>query len=460
MFDLPVVAGFNAHVNRQIPVRSWMSWHQRVLVVAVMLALRSSVAATPNRGDTDDFKVIELRSDDTPETASAFLRATMQVLTESKLRLRFQCTRQEFPTGSGTSMALFVADEDGISLRLFSATHEQSTRRIPWLDDTRRPLAKTLAVGKATTLGLFLESLAADLQGVALRPLPGLPAPESTGAPPSSVSESSEPGHPSPSVPPSVETPSSPERVAEPRAATVATSTTWPAPSPPAPHRVAETADRALAVSVLPPSNESSAKKPDAPIGDAKPTFVARPPVAATRDTVGSKSAPSPRSLEISLPLVGIDWMPPSTVAPQFEAGAGWGGPRWWAIAHALLQLDSNFAMDWRTFHTIGYGARLGLRRTLFRSERFRWDADATVVGHLSQYRRDGIANAQTQDWFDLGAGLHSRTVFRFARHASALLSLGGQLFPTARLASIPGSPSRRINLITLGVVGGLSFDF
>jgi hypothetical protein len=437
-----------------------MAWHQRVLVVAVMLALRSSVAATPNRGDTDDFKVIEIRSDDTPETASAFLRAAMQVLTGSKIRLRFHCTRQEFPTGSGTSTALFVANEDGISLRLLSTTHEQSTRRIPWLDDARRPLAKTLAVGKATTLGLFLESLAADLQGVALRPLPGLPAPESAGTPPSSASERGEPAPRSPSGAPSVETPSSPERVAEPRAATVATSTTRPEPSPLAPRRVAETADRAVAVFAPPPTNESSAKRPDSPAGDAKPTFVARPPVAATGAAVGSKSAPSPRRLEISLPLVGIDWMPPSTVAPQFETGAGWGGPRWWAIAHALVQLDSNFAMGWRTFHTMGYGARLGLRRTLFRSERFRWDADGTVVGHLSQYRRDGIAHAQTQDWFDLGAGLHSRTVFRFARHASALLSLGGQLFPTARLASIPGGPSRRINLVTLSVVGGLSFDF
>ena len=437
-----------------------MARRQRGLVVAVMLTLPWSVAATPNRGDTDDFKVIEICSDDTPETASAFLRATMQVLTESKIRLRFQCTRQESPTGAGTSMALFVTDEDGISLRLLSATREQSTRRIPWLDDVRRPLEKTLAVGKATTLGLFLESLAADLQGVALRPLPGLPAPENAGASPSFAGEKGEPAQGSPSGPPSVETPSSSERMPELRAATVVTSTTRPAPPPPAPGRVAETAARAPAVSAPPPANESSAKKPDTPAGDAKPTFVAPPPVAATRATVSSKSAPSPRSLEISLPLVGIDWMPPSTVAPQFEAGAGWGGPRWWAIAQALLQLDSNFAMDGRTFHTMGYGVRLGLRRTLFRAERFRWDADATVVGHLSQYRRDGIANAQTQDWFDLGAGLHSRTVFRFARHASALLSLGGQLFPTARLASIPGGPSRRINLVTLSVVGGLSFDF
>jgi hypothetical protein len=129
-------------------------------------------------------------------------------------------------------------------------------------------------------------------------------------------------------------------------------------------------------------------------------------------------------------------------------------------IAQGLLQLDSNFAMDWRTFHTTGYGVRLGARRTLFRSERFRWDADATLVGHLSQYRRDGIANAQTHQWLDLGAGLHSRAVLRLARHTSGLVSLGGQVFPTARRATIPDGPSRRINLVTLSAVLGLCFDF
>ena len=138
----------------------------------------------------------------------------------------------------------------------------------------------------------------------------------------------------------------------------------------------------------------------------------------------------------------------------------GWGGPRWWAIVDGVLQLDSNFVIEGRTFQTAGYGIRLGIRRTVLRSERFRWDADVTAVGHLSQYRRDDITNTETHRWFDVGVGVHSRAALRIARHVSGLLSLGVEAFPTARLASIPDGPSRRVNPVTLSAVAGLSFDF
>jgi hypothetical protein len=164
--------------------------------------------------------------------------------------------------------------------------------------------------------------------------------------------------------------------------------------------------------------------------------------------------------VEVALPLVGIAWMPPDTVAPQIEVGLGWGGPRWWAILDGVLSLDSNFAIEGRTFHTAGYGIRLGLRRTLLRSKRFRWDADLTAVGHLSQYRRDDIPGTEMHQWLDMGASVHSRANVRLARHMVALLSLGADVSPTARLASIPGGPSRRVNLATLDIVAGLAFDF
>ena len=442
---------------------------QLVVVGAVALVLRPgpALAAAPDREDPDDIRVIEICSDDAPETAAAFVQATMRVLPEGKIRLRFACSR-ELPTGAEASVATFVAEKDGISLQLVSGTREQSTHRVPWLSDVHRPLARTLAQGKATTAGLLLESLASDLQAMRLRPLPVLPSPDrptSTPLPPAG---------PVPPPPPIVETAApttragpvvpapSPDRVVEPREPTTTPSVAR-ADLPPATPGATPDGGRgppATLPSAAPPATGSPAKEAVAPASEAEPAKVHPAPAAVASILSTSASAGRQRRLEIALPLAGIDWMPPSTIAPHIEAGFGWGGPRWWVIAQGLLQLDSSFAIDWRTFHTAGYGVRLGGRRTLFRSERFRWDADATLVGHLSQYRRDGIANAETHEWFDLGVGLHSRAVLSLARHTSALVSLGGQVFPTARQAAIANGPSRRINLVTLTAVVGLCFAF
>jgi hypothetical protein len=176
------------------------------------------------------------------------------------------------------------------------------------------------------------------------------------------------------------------------------------------------------------------------------------------RSPVGA--VPQRRAFELSLPLLGVVWMPMSAAAPQIEAGIGWGGPRWWATASGEVELDSSFAMEGRTFTTSGYGLRVGVRRTLRASQRLRWDVDATVVGHLSRYRRDGIADATTHAWLDLGAGLHFRASFILGAHTSLIVVAGAQLFPTAREASIPDLPGQRINLLSVTAVGGPSFAF
>jgi hypothetical protein len=422
------------------------------------LPLRSAGAAAPNHGERDNAQVIGVCTDDTPETAAAFVRSTAQALAASRIRLLFRCP----PAGSPRT-ATFVADEDGISLLLAATDHGQSTRRIPWLRHLHRPLEETMARGKATTIGLFFESLTADLDDVHLRPLPTLRPPART-----SPSAAAAPTAPSlePSAAPTALPPASPTPVLEtPWSLGTSTRPSIPSagppaarPSPPAPDLPRVEEDRPVTAAPPPPPARALPATAAGTPGDhdrsANSSAVPSPNPATPR------SAPRQRGWELSLPLAGVDWMPPSTVAPQFEAGIGWGGPRWWAIAHGLLQLDSNFAMDWRTFHTAGYGLRVGIRRTLIRSGRFRWDGDATVAGHLSQYRRDGITDAQTHDWFDLGAGLHSRTSVRLARHTSLTLMIGAQLFPTAREASVAGGPSRRINLVTLSALGGLAFDF
>jgi hypothetical protein len=160
------------------------------------------------------------------------------------------------------------------------------------------------------------------------------------------------------------------------------------------------------------------------------------------------------------VPLLGLSWMPPATAAPEIEMGMGWGGPRWWAVASGALELDSNFAMDGRTFTSSGFGLGLGARRTLHDGRRFRWDADATLVARLNRYRRDGIVDAQTHAWFDLGAGFHSRASLFWGRHVSLIVVVGARIFPTAREGAIPEGPARRINLLSLTAVGGPSFAF
>jgi hypothetical protein len=457
VFDLALVAGFNARVNRRI-LRSGIARCLLFLFLAAAPALRLAVAATPQRGTTDEPRVIEICSDDAPETSAAFLRATAQVLSEDKIRLRFTCSRDR-PTDVETPAASFVADEGGISLRLFSATHGQNVHGIAWLDDVHRPLEKTIALGKASTLGLLLDSLAADLQALHLRPLPVLPPPERpvpTSPAPQKVENVDSATQPRVSVMTAPVT----SPTAEPSLSTITPPVARAAPPPAEPPAIPSAGMPAASASPRPPADESPAKKAGGPAGEAKPAVSQPPPAAAEPPAMVRGQAGRQRGLEIALPLAGIDWMPPSTVAPQLEAGVAWGGPRWWMLAQGILQLDSNFAMDWRTFHTAGYGLRIGGRRILLRSERFRWDAEAGLVGHLSQYQRDGVANAQTHAWLDLGAGLHSRVVLRIARHVSALVSLGGQVFPTARTATIPNGPTRRINLVTLSAVAGLCVDF
>jgi hypothetical protein len=319
------------------------------------------------------------------------------VFAESKLRVRFRCAGP-LATSERITAASFIVDEEGIALQLVSPADERSVRSIPWLEDVHRPLARTLALGRGTALGLILEALTADLGAVRLRPLP-------TSAPP----------------PP----------MALPSGTSDVSRGEMPLSAAPEPRSVTSSRAGALAPS----------------------------PVVA--DWKGRRTSPTTTTaLEIALPLVGVAWMPPDTVAPQIEVGLGWGGPRWWAILDGVLSLDSNFAIQGRTFHTAGYGIRLGIRRTLVRSKRFRWDVDLTAVGHLSQYRRDDIPSTETHQWLDMGASVHSRARGRLARHMVALLSLGAGASPTARLASIPGGPSRRVNLATLDIVAGLGFDF
>jgi hypothetical protein len=420
--------------------------------------LRAAVAAAAQQDKTDDSRVIEICSDDTPETSVAFLRAAAQALSESKIRLRFAC-RPDRPTDAQAPAASFVADEGGISLRLLSASHGQNAHRIAWLDDVHRPLEKTIALGKATTLGLLLDSLAADLQTLHLRPLPVLPPPERlvplSPVPPKveRADSATQPGV-------SVVKATAPSPTAEPGVPTIAPPVMRAAAQPADPPAIAGEGMPAASPAAMPPADEPATGLAGSPAAKSKPA-VSQPPMT-TRETpaMAQGQAGRQRGLEITLPVAGIDWMPPSTVAPQLEAGVAWGGPRWWLLAQGILQLDSNFAMDWRTFRTAGYGLRIGGRRALLRSERFRWEVEAGLVGHLSQYQRDGVANAQTHEWFDLGGGVHSRVVLRIARQVSALVSVGGQVFPTARTATIPNGPTRRVNLVTLSVVAGFCVDF
>lgn len=406
-----------------------------------MLPLCVAVAAPAGHPANDDFESIEICSDDAPEAAAAFVRATLRVLAESKIRLFFRCSS----TGDAPSVS-FVREENGIGVELRSASGEQSTRSVPWLQDTHHPLQSTLALDKATTLGLFLGNLATDLQVIPLRPLPGLStSPARELAPPSRVKrpEGSLPAgdSPPPLAPPSALLPTSrPATVAEP---------------------VARTPMRDAASTVAPPPPASVLAPPPAPAASPPPAGTVES--RATREPPGpsrSPVAPQRRTLELSLPLLGVGWMPLSTVAPRIEAGVGWGGPRWWATATGVAELDSNFTMDGRTFTSTGYGARLGIRRTLLGSQRVRWDAEVTVVGHLSRYRRDGIADARTHAWFDLGAGLHSRTALALGRHVGLVVVVGAEFFPTTREASISNGPTQRINLVSLSAVGGPSFAF
>jgi hypothetical protein len=373
-------------------------WRPLAVAAAAWFSLGGAVAATA--GEAGDFAIVDICSDDTGEDAAAFLRNTLHVFAESKLRVRFRCA-DPLATGEHVTTASFVVDEAGIALQLVSPTDQRSVRNIPWLEDGHRPLAQTLALGRGTALGLILEALTADLGAVQLRPLPA------------------------------------------PRAAARA-------PAPPPPSSAVEPRGSSRAAE---PSASSGAGHPVAARNSSSPT-----PVVDGRGRMTSPTT-SP-ALEIALPLVGIVWMPPDTVAPQFEVGLGVGGPRWWAVLDLVLALDSNFAIEGRTFQTAGYGLRLGIRRTLARVARFRWDADLTAVGHLSQYRRDDIPGTETHQWLDVGAAVHSRAVFHLARHLVALVSLGADVCPTARLASIPGSPGRRVNLATLAIVAGLGVDF
>jgi hypothetical protein len=403
----------------------------RPLAVAALAALSPRGVAAGTPGETDDSAIVDICSDDTGEAAAAFLHGTLHLLAESKIRVRFRCAGPP-AAGERTTAASFIVDEGGTALQLVSPADERSVRNIPWLEDGHRPLARTLALGRGTALGLILQALTADLRAVQLRPLPTPRAADSPlpSRPPSAVVEArASLRDPDPSASSGAEplAPSQPAAlpvVARPGGEAVVDGTGAPA-------RALQTASRKS----LPPAAVGDGKAPEPP------------PTAST-------------ALEVALPLAGIAWMPPDTVAPQIEVGLGWGGPRWWAILDAVLRLDSNFEIAGRTFRTAGYGIRLGIRRTLVRSERFRWDADLTAVGHLSQYQRDDIPNTETRQWLDVGASVHSRANVRLARHLLALLSLGADASPTARLATIPGGPSRRANLVTLALVAGLGFDF
>lgn len=403
--------------------------------MVTVLPFCAAVAATAGHATSEDLETIEICSDDAPETAAGFVRSTSQVLAESKLRLSFRCG----PSGRVPS-ASFVRDEGGISVQLRSPTNEQSAHNVPWLNDTHHPIASTLALGKATTLGLFLGNLAADLQVLPLRPLPGLSTVPIRNPAPALV-------------------PAEPEEV---RRVLV---TPRPIEPPPAalPSARAELATIPIARTPMRDDSKDTAPAPPPapPTGGPPPGETAPPPAAVEGPNLSATpGAPPRRSFEVSMPLLGLSWTPPSTVAPEIEMGVGWGGPRWWAVASGALELDSNFAMDGRTFTSSGFGVRLGARRTLLVGPRFRWDADATLVGHLSQYRRDGIADAQTHAWFDLGAGLHSRMSLLWGRHVSLIVVAGAQIFPTAREGVIPEGPARRINLLSLTAVGGPSFAF
>jgi hypothetical protein len=378
-------------------------------VAAGLWSLRTPTVSSA--GETDTLNVVDLCSDDSADVAATFLQGTSSVFAESRIRLRFHCAGLP-ATGERFIVASFV-DDEGIALQLVSPIDERRVRTIPWLVDVHRPLARTLALGKATALGLILEALTADLRAVRFRPLPAPPGPA--------------PG-PVPTLAPAPATAAAGMSPAEP-----GTSSAMPSavPQPEAP-------STALAVPAL--------QRPS--------------PVASGTRLPEPRDRASDHGLEIAVPLLGIAWMPPDTVAPEIEVGLGWGGPRWWAIVDGVLQLDSNFAIEGRTFRTEGYGIRVGIRRGLARSQRFRWDVDLTATGQLSRYRRDDLPGAATHQWADLGAAVHSRVSLGLSRHVVALLAIGAGVNPTARLASIPGGPSRRVNLATVDVVGGLGFAF
>jgi hypothetical protein len=432
-------------------------------VAAVVVASLQAVAAA---GEGDDLATVEVCSDDTAAAAAAFLRATVHLHSQSRIRLRFRCAVAP-ATSAGPARASFIAEEAGIAMQLQSPGEEQGTRGIPWLRDVHRPLEKTLALGKAAALELLLESLTADLDTVRLRPLPMPPSPSrSAPAGPRSLVEApltlpSEAARSSVAESPVLRTP---ERIAGPRGTTESSPARTETSASEKPRAVASPPVEAAATAASMPARAGeadagrAAEPASAPVRTAVPPPA--PPPAAAAASAKRNASPTHTALEIALPLAGIMWMPPATVAPELEVGLAWGGPRWWAIADLGLELDSNFAIESRDFHTAGYAIRLGLRRTLVHTRRFRWDADVTVVGHLSQYRRDDLPGAQTHQWSDLGGGAHSRAALRVANHVSALLSLGADAFPTARLASIPGGPNRRVNSVTLDVVVGLVFDF
>lgn len=410
--------------------------------MVVLLPLCVAMAATAGRASTDDLETIELCSDDAAETGAGFVRTTLQVLAESKIRLLFRCGATSSPT------ATFVTDESGVLVELRSPNGELSARSVPWLRDLHHPLASTLALGKATTLGLFLGNLAGDLQAMPLRRLPG-PAPLPMRAPSPAPSVAARPEEepstsitPAPMVAPPAPPPSEPAVLAA-----------VPIVRTPVPPVLAD-------VKTFPSAPPAPPAPPASPPASAAPGSSAPPVASVESPRSPARTVSSRRAFELALPLFGVGWMPLSTAAPQIEAGIGWGGPRWWATASAAVELDSNFAMAGRTFTTAGYAVRAGIRRTLLGSRRFRWDADATVVGHLNRYRRDGIPDAQRHDWLDLGAGLHSRTSLALGSHVSLVVVAGAQFFPTAREASIPGGPSQRINLVSLTAVGGPSFAF
>ena len=407
---------------------------------AAVLSLHGSAApASLGRNVTDDILTVEVCSDDTAETAADFLRSSSQVLSESGIRLRIPCAPTSAASIESTT-ARFVTEEDSVALQLLSPSQGQSTRPIPWLKDTHHPLEQTLVLGKAAALALLLESVTADLRAVGLRRLPSPPSGDST---------------------PARETPLAPGRATARPAAPGSFLAESSRPS--AAGRAAVASAESPRAASVPPAMPPSAEAPkvtappaaNAPAGE--PKTPSSPAALAASEKRSSGRLPT--TLEVSLPLAGIQWMPPSAIAPQLETSVAWGGRRWSVVADGELQLDSSFAIEGRSFHTAGYGIGLGIRRTVLRTERFRWDADAVAAAHLSRYRRDDVEGAQTHQWSDFGVGLHSRVGLRLTRHVSAILSIGVQAFPTARLATIEDGPSRRVNVLTLSSVAGFSFD-
>jgi putative transposase len=102
------------------------TWHVDTTVIRLLDGTRAYIHATidnfsrkilawtvaarlepTSTAETDDFANVEVCSDDTPETAAAFIRATLHVLSESRIRLRIRCAGT-----AGATAATFIADEE------------------------------------------------------------------------------------------------------------------------------------------------------------------------------------------------------------------------------------------------------------------------------------------------------------------------------------------------------------